>query len=406
MDLNIKLKKAKIIESRQLVKDSDYEDMKISCFVIIFYFTQILNLTIKTILPIPESLYPKISMLFGIILFVSFFIAIVYVLKRSFILLFFSEIFWMGIFAISYLMDNAEPSLLLYNLVWVMFVCLPLGICVYSINNKEVLYNMFLKSSFGMTFILSLIFFFSPKDSYYNMSFSYALLVPTIFHINEWLKNGRKICLVFCLAEIIEIIIYGSRGTLVSIAFFFTLYFLFNKKNLIKKISIIIIASFILIAICTNFDKIGSALLKYLSGKGFYSRTLTLLFSDQISYDSGRFEILKYYIDLIAQKPFIGWGVLGGWLEKGLGPHNMIIEILLAFGIIIGGIISLLLVLLQFRIFFIKDRYTHDLMAVYMSICIVLFLISGNYLQNFNLFIFLGLILGSFKDKRLKNRYT
>lgn len=63
-------------------------------------------------------------------------------------------------------------------------------------------------------------------------------------------------------------------------------------------------------------------------------------------------------IQLIAQKPFLEWGLLGGWIKKGSGPHNMIIEIMLAFGIITDGIISFILRLLQFRVFFVKDKHT------------------------------------------------
>lgn len=398
MDANINITKLNNIQKEQLSKDPDYEDRRISYFIISYYFIQILNLATKTIFPIPKSLYPKVSILFGIILVIFFVITISTVLKRSLIPFLYSEFLWIIIFATSYLMGNAEVSLLLDNAFWTIVICVPLGVYAYSIKNKEVLYKLILKSSFVMTFILFLMFFFPAQESDYNMSFSYALLVPTVFHINEWFENKKIKYLLVSIFEIVGIVIYGSRGALISIACLFIIKFILSDKNLIKKISTIGITLIILMGLYYNFDKIGANILGYLAKKGYYSRTLTLLFSNRISYDSGRFELFRHYFDLIIQKPFLGWGVLGGWIGKGSGPHNMIIELLLAFGVIVGGIITLILILLQFRVFFVKDKVTRNLIAIYMSICIVLFFVSGDFLQKPNFFIFLGLVLGSFKD--------
>ena len=80
----------------------------------------------------------------------------------------------------------------------------------------------------------------------------------------------------------------------------------------------------------------------------------------------------------------------------------MIIEILLAFGVIFGGIISFILILLQLRVFFVEEESIRDLLMIYMSICIVLFFVSGNFLQNYDFFIFLGLVFGSFKNNEIE----
>lgn len=382
--------------------DIEYEDRQISYFIISYYLVHTLNLTIKYIFPIPVDLYSQVSIILGIILVVFFLKSIRIVLKRSLIPFVFCEFFLLSLFLLSYLMGNAELSLLLENAVWAMIICLPLGIYMYSISNKGIFYKLFIKSSLIMSILLFLSIVFNEKDISYSMPFSYALLVPTLFHINEFFERGRKIYLCISLIEIISIILFGSRGALISIAFFLILKFILNEKNLIKKISVIFIILITLIIIYFNFDRLGMVILEYLAEKGYYSRTLYLLFSNRITYDSGRFEIFKYYLNLVKQKPFLGWGVLGGWIKKGSGPHNMLIEVLLAFGVIVGGLINLLLLLSQFRIFFVKDKKTRDLLAIYMSICIVLFFVSGNVLQKPNLFIFLVLVLSSFNHRKRK----
>ena len=122
---NINVNKLETVEKRKQIKDLDYNDRRISYFIISYYFILILNLAIKTIFPIPKSLYPKISVLFGLILVVFFITTISMVLKRSLTIFIFSEFLFISLFAISYLMGNVESSLLLENAVWAICICVP-----------------------------------------------------------------------------------------------------------------------------------------------------------------------------------------------------------------------------------------------------------------------------------------
>lgn len=399
MNINMKKNRLNLKKKQRTNLELDCKiDKQISYSIVSYYIFQILNLAIKTILPISTNLYSEISMIFGIMIIMFFCISILHVLKKSLIPFFLAEILWISIFTISYLMNNIyEPSILFNDIIWTIFICIPLGIYAYSIEDKEVFYNVFLKGSFIMAGVLSLMFFHNSKDSAYSMSFSYALLVPTLFHINEWLRNKKLRYLLIFVLEIGAIIVYGSRGAMLSVAFFFIIKIFLGEMSLIKKISTVLGILFVVFVFLYNFDKIGSIILENLAKKGYYSRSLSLLFAGKIDHDSGRLQLFSYYFDLIYQKPFMGWGILGGWINSGLGPHNMIIEILLAFGVILGGMISLSLLILQFRVFFVKSKSCRDLIAIYMSICVVLFMVSGNFHTNPNFFIFIGLVLSSFK---------
>ncbi len=378
------------------------EDKKLSYFIIAYYFTQVLNQTVKNIFPIPDYLYSKISVIFGLILVFFFLNSITIVLKRSLSIFVFSELLFISLFLISFLMGNAEKSVLLYNMVWNLIICVPLGIYIYTISDLEVFYSAYSKSSFILTAILFLILLFSKQERVYNMSYSYALLVPTLFHLNQWFRDKKVLFLIVSLLEIAGIVLYGSRGPLASLLFFLFLRYLLSEKSLLKKLKVISSLFILFILYYLFFEGIGAFVLNYLTEKEYYSRNILLIFTKRITYDAGRIDIFKYYLGLIKQKPFIGWGVLGGWISKGLGPHNMIIENLLAFGIIVGGIINILLIVAQFRIFFLKNKIICDLLSIYMALCIVLFFIDGYMLTNPSLFLFLGLILNSFKSNITK----
>lgn len=378
---------------------TDNTDIQISYFIISYYYVQMLNLFVKTVLPIPEIYYSKISIMFGIILIIFFAKSIWKVLRRSAIPFVVTETLFLGVFFISLLMGNAEKSLLINSLVWTLIICIPLGIYVYSIKNTKIFYDLFIKHSITMTIICLLMLFFSSKDSQYSISFSYALLVPSIFHLNEWFNYKRKMFLILFITEMVGILMYGSRGPLISIICFLLIRFIISEKNIIKKSFISLTAVITVMALYYNLEKIGLIILRFLEKKGYYSRTLIILFTNRITYDSGRFDLFNYYLKLVAEKPIVGWGVFGGWLNKSLGPHNIIIEIMLAFGVVIGGLIIILLLFSQLRVFYVNDKSTKDLILIYMSICIVLYFISGNFLEKPDFFIFVGLILNSFKNK-------
>ena len=68
-----------------------------------------------------------------------------------------------------------------------------------------------------------------------------------------------------------------------------------------------------------------------------------------------------------------------------------LIELIMAFGVFVGGILCIILVLMVFRMFYIKNPVLKDLTIIYCSSIIVLYFVSGNFLTNVNLFIFVAL---------------
>ena len=188
-----------------------------------------------------------------------------------------------------------------------------------------------------MLSFVSLILLNKRVDGEYNMAISYALLLPTLFQINEFYRSWRPINLVITCIAVVAILLYGARGPLICIATMFMLKIIFDGKNIIRKaISFILI--FVIISLIIMYsNQIGKLLLDLLASHNIYSRTIYTLVYGDITKSHGRDVLFKYYWKLIQEKPFIGWGVLGGWIRDGLGPHNMLLEYLLAFGYFVGG---------------------------------------------------------------------
>jgi len=118
-------------------------------------------------------------------------------------------------------------------------------------------------------------------------------------------------------------------------------------------------------------------------------------------YLSGRDRIYKYIFKEILNAPFLGLGLAADRriLTENAYTHNIFIEILLNFGLFIGGFINILLLYLTVKSIFIKDVKKYSMIIIWMSIGFVHFLVSSSYLIDFRFWIFLGLCLKCLSKK-------
>ena len=135
----------------------------------------------------------------------------------------------------------------------------------------------------------------------------------------------------------------------------------------------------------------------FLFEHGIYSRTLYLLINNRLLQSSGRDVLFNYYWELAMEKPLLGWGLVGGWIKEGSGPHNMLIEFFLAFGIVGGALISIVIIVIVARSLFMQRGILGDLLLIYTAINIVMFFVSGDFLSKPNLFILVALYFSASK---------
>lgn len=375
------------------IKSIENDDKKISFFIISFYYCSILNLVIKTILPIPTSVYPLISGIFMAIILINLLKSIYIVIKRSAKVFILSELIALFVYCVSFLQNGSDINIIINKAFWTIGVCIPLGIYMYSIRNKEVFYSNIVKYSYGMTFILLLIMIFPNENLLYNMSFSYSLLIPIILHINELFNNYKTRNLILAICEIICILLYGSRGALLCIFIFIIIKLILRLKLNVKSFFILIIVSITSINVLYNFKKIGSRILLLLNEKGYYSRTLELLFSGNISQGSGRDNLYIESLSMINEKPLFGFGVGGEFSRLGIYPHNIFLEILLNFGVIIGTACIVILFILTIKAIFYKESISKDLMIIYLCGGFIPLFLSGSYLESYNFFMFIFIVM-------------
>lgn len=385
----------RLINEDLLVKKDSKIDKKISIFIVTFYYSQALNSIIKILLPIPDSLWQTISNTFTLFLLIIMLLTIFPVLKRSLSPFILTENLFIILFLVSFLQGNADNALLMNNAFWTLGVCIPLAIYVYSVQNLNIFYEVLYKSSYVLAIMLIFALFKMPSTSgkLYNMSLSYSLVIPMLFLINGFFESKKVSALVISVAGIISIAFYGARGPLLCIAFFVFMKCFCGRIKKVKNLIIFMIFILLVFISILYFNPIVNLFAVFLEKCGIYSRTIRMILKGAILRGSGRDVLFNHYWGLIQEKPLFGWGLLGGWVKEGSGPHNMLLEYLLAFGMILGCILCFWFIALLFKPLFAKEKILKELLMIFSAANITMYFVSGSFLKSYNWFIFVALCM-------------
>lgn len=396
-------------------------DKRISFYIIFYFIISSLNSVIKLTIPIAESSWSTVSVIGGILIISVMLYSVKQVYRRSKKTIILSILFFSVIYISSILLSvirNEPIDLILKGTAFLTFAWwIPIGIYAYSVFNKKILYEALLYGSYIISLILSFpfLFFLLGIIPGYNMFFSYALILPLILHINEFFQTKRKGLLIISIIEFIALILFGARGPLLSLVFYFIIKLIlikpFKKKfSAFCAVFFLILFGMLILPIATEIFS------RKLETKEIQSRTLTKFVagSESMLDVTNRFEIWNISLNMISERPILGWGLGGEYytLGKRFGdnridntstPHNGIIQLWLNFGLFFGSIFLLIIVLPFLNISKIKDLYLNHLLVIFFAIgCFPRFFISSGFFIAPEVAIYFYLFLNYRKMKRVK----
>ena len=223
----------------------------------------------------------------------------------------------------------------------------------------------------------------------YSMGLGYSLVLPSIILLHDYSDKNKISSLFLSLGLLLFIVMYGSRGAIIGIV----LYYIYNviirnlaeQKNTIRTL-IITTISFIVVL---EIKKILMVIYNIMMAKGYFSRTLYLFLFD-ISHDSNRVDIYSKIINAIFDSPFAFRGISADYLLLGTYSHNLIIEIVYEFGLLISIPIILCLIVLIYKTLSIKN--TNPLLIIYFFSSVPCLMISGSLWHSSNFWIWIALI--------------
>jgi O-antigen ligase len=378
-------------------------DSKVA-FAIIFQFSMLItNYAVKEILQVDNSnLRSIISLGFMLMVGIMYLKNIRIVLKRIGSCFILAYAFGGAVFLLTMLIFPKNNEYLIDVFFWLFLICFPTGLYYLAIRDKNVFLDLLLLSSYYQVVMGFLIFInMVITTPNYDMVFTYLMLVPVIILTYKMLFIQFKLidCIITFLA-IIAMVAVGSRGPLLAYLIFIMLliltYFL-QKKIRYKDLPLLILTNTIILTLVFNLSELLVLLQNTLYKYGINSRTLNLLLSDNIDFLTGRKEIFANTISHIIQKPIIGYGIAGDRVFlSGTYPHNIFLEIIAQFGVIMGGILIVtFLVYWTNGLFFNKNKTERHLGIIFAGLGLISLFFSGSYLTSSNYWLFMAICVSS-----------
>lgn len=359
-------------------------DVKISKSVVFFFILQNANACLKTIFEFSDTIHRLISLGTGALILLFFAKSFSSVWRRKStcfvkIVFLFLIVYGISIIQTKYIRGEDIGLLISDSALWTFAFWIPVGVYTSAIIDYTVLYKVFRNYSLWITILLFVSFAWfllvgskqEAKD--YNMFFSYALILPLLFHINEYIDSKTKIFGAVALLEFVAIVLYGSRGAFICLGCYFLLKMFVGSLNKGEKKQYVFIFVIIVISLLFLINNTSS-----LEALGFNSRIISKFAEGEAM--SGRDYVWQAGIYLISERPLLGYG-LGGefyqmsWLcEKitgvlieeysSLTPHNGFLQLMLNFGIPVGASLSLYILLSIRKIKIVSDKYVKDLIII------------------------------------------
>lgn len=283
----------------------------------------------------------------------------------------------------------------------------------YTSNYQCVLYYL-KKYAFKISIVSTIIYLhkvYSGTTIVGDMALSYAFLPAVIISLYAFFVDRKMLHLLNASYSITMIFIGGSRGPILCICSFVIMFLIANlKKHKLLTFSI----STITVLFVIFWENILVFLIQIFRKYGLTSRTLIKLYAGTITSLTGRDFIQSIVKDLITENPLMGVGIgveritiynkiyVGRGMYDKLStsyPHNLFLEILVQFGVIIGGVLIIYILYNLFTAILKGNNDERNLVIIFIGIALMQLMVSSTYLQSQYFFYLLGIAITLVKGK-------
>ena len=302
-----------------------------------------------------------------------------------------------------------------------LFVCLPAFLLSSTISDYEKLWKYMKYGSYFAIISTAYLMFLLQADHLinegsYSQSNAYSILLPTVvLLVSLFKKIDLKELFVFLLG-LFMILMNGARGPLLCIMILLIILIVRSLTKIDKTKKIISVSVIILVLLLGVLLK--NIIIDFLYGiyvkLNMSTRILDRLKDNSFFIDNARMDLIKASLDSIKQNFVLGLGVINDrqYLNDrihladyaiGSYPHNIILEILMHYGVFIGTAILSALTLMFYKIYQI-GRSNIAIMSSYLTFLTVglmpLF-VSSSYINDINFYVLLGFSFSILKNKMI-----
>lgn len=238
----------------------------------------------------------------------------------------------------------------------------------------------------------------------YSMTYGYNLLIPACLVVYCFIRYGKIKWFFYGSAFGIFMLLRGSRASVLCLLLFIILaYVMIHKENInMGKLARIIMLLIVGVIVLINFKNIVSLLSDIFPS----SRTLALLVSN-INFDSGRSNIQSLYWEAINSHPLRFNGIFSDRIyysnltrsvyDMTNYPHNFIVELFYQWGIPLGIIIFILIVVGIIKSIWYSNRIDNAELICFILIMFVAgfmkLFFSASYLVSVEFYLLVGIII-------------
>ncbi|MBE6903291.1 MAG: hypothetical protein E7480_01630 [Ruminococcaceae bacterium] len=227
-----------------------------------------------------------------------------------------------------------------------------------------------------------------------DMTFAYVVLTYVVMTANSGFNKNKVTDLYWCIAGLILIFILGTRGPLLF-GVLYVLYRAFLKMGKGWKITVLSVAgiSGALFVETNAYYAVLQNINAFLESRNIESYIIDQILSGNTSSDQMRSDVVEKVIDAIQKQP-LGYGLFGDRvILKGSYVHNIIVELLCAYGVVLGLILLVLLGLFIYRAIRHSKYYNRtNFLIAFIFIYLMKFFVSSSILND----TFFGLFMGVF----------
>lgn len=275
----------------------------------------------------------------------------------------------------------------------------------YTKNKEKIIYLMYLLSYATLTSAILYRFIFgSPMSaavSQYkgDMDHAYKVLPYCCLIAHYSIKEKNVWNVAFAILGGFYLLMLGTRGAALLYLVLVVLLLIMGTKS--KGMIIRIGAVFSALGAFVVSPLYNASLLwmsRLAQQLGLSIRIFDKLMSGAGMASSGRDVIAQTLLSAVAEKPLWGYGIGGDRMLAGTYAHNIVLELWVDFGVIIGTILFVILLIIIFQGYIkaMGEKEKGLILILFFSSFCMLFL-SGSYLDNRLLFFLLGLCATSIR---------
>lgn len=270
---------------------------------------------------------------------------------------------------------------------------IPSAVCLTVVVNMDVLkksiYIMAWMAAVLVLYYIASFFMGRFVIDHYNMSFSYGCLLPMVVLFSQ----HKVFPTIVSLVMFITVIAIGSRGGAIIFVAYVLIDVLINRRK--GRWYVLLLGILFVIAL--------PSLMAFFDSISISSRTMSLLNSGDITYDSGRDNIYQKCLDVLLENPVLGVGLFGDRaVLGGAYCHNLFLEIGMNYGLFFGLFVVFSMIVLFGKSYFTAKGEDRSLLMVMTFSCLLPHMVSGSYLISNNVALWLGIMLLLIRNSRHK----